>query len=119
VDDEESVANMLGAVLRHVGFEVEIHNDSLEAKRRFEEQPDGFDLLLTDQTMPKMTGAELAKFVLSVRPDLPVVLCTGYSAEVDEVSALALGVRAYLPKPLITAQLIQTLNELLADPNPG
>jgi PAS domain S-box-containing protein len=113
VDDEEAVAGMLSEVLRYAGFEVESYTESLKALLKFEENPAAFDLLLTDQTMPHMTGAELAQAVLIARPDLPVILCTGYSAEVDEAKALAMGISAYLPKPLNTGQLMQTIDRLV------
>ena len=115
VDDEKAVADMLGEVMRYAGFEVESYTDSPQALLKFKQDPSAFDLLLTDQTMPQMTGTELAQAVMSIRPEFPVVLCSGYSAEVDEDAALAMGIRAYLAKPLDTGRLMRTVDQLLGE----
>lgn len=120
VDDQQVVTDMLRQVLEVTGFRVSAFTDSREALAAFKAEPQRFDLLLTDQTMPHMTGVELSKTVLALRPDLPVVLCTGYSAAVDERTALALGIRAYFEKPMDTAKLVQKLMEILqVEPQQG
>jgi CheY-like chemotaxis protein len=73
---------------------------SREALARFRSDPDAFDLVITDQTMPEMAGDELARELLKIRPDLPIILCTGYSGTISEADARKIGIRAYLMKPL-------------------
>lgn len=100
VDDEITLAEMAGEMLRKLGYEVKILSSSTDALQVFREKPGEFDLLLTDQTMPDLSGMDLAGQVLRLRPDLPVVLYTGNSATIDVDEAKRLGIREILMKPL-------------------
>ena len=80
---------------------------------KFKENPHAFDLLVTDQSMPEMTGDELAQAVLSVRPEFPVILCTGYSDYMNESKAKLLGIRGYANKPLDTNNFLELIESLL------
>jgi len=80
----------------------------------FKASPDKFDLIITDQTMPKLTGVELAKLLLEIRPDIPIILHTGYSELVDEVQAKAVGIRAYLKKPANLKKLLKIVSKSLS-----
>lgn len=113
VDDEASVAGFLGELLESRGYCVQVVNDSDTALQRFRDDPGAFDLVVMDQTMPGMTGMELAGALLDMRPALPIILCTGYSEEVDEARARARGIRGYLTKPLSVRALLETVRELL------
>ena len=75
--------------------------------------PGAFDLVITDQTMPEMTGKELVREMLAIRPDLPIILCTGYSQQIDEKAAKAMGIRAYVQKPMVMHRMAYTIREVL------
>jgi signal transduction histidine kinase/ActR/RegA family two-component response regulator len=113
VDDEPSIVHISKAILSTLGYIVIAETESLSALEKFVAAPEAFDLLITDQTMPELTGSELAKAILAIRPDLPIILCTGYTAVLPEKDALALGVRRYAIKPLNTAKLAALVREVL------
>jgi two-component system, cell cycle sensor histidine kinase and response regulator CckA len=113
VDDEQELVAVIAQMLKSLGYEVLPFHDSIEALNYFEQHPESIDLALTDQTMPRLTGAELAKSMLSLRPTLPVILCTGYSRTVSPEEAQRLGIRGYLAKPFTKAELAQAIAELL------
>jgi CheY-like chemotaxis protein len=99
--------------LEGYGCEVTIETDSQSGFSKFLEDPQAFDLLVTDQTMPGMTGGELAQAVLTVRSELPVILCSGYSDHMDENKAALLGIRGYVSKPLNTIKFLGLIESLL------
>jgi PAS domain S-box-containing protein len=100
VDDEPMVRNAHRRLLESLGYRVETASDGEQALALFKGAPASFDLVLTDQTMPHLSGVDLAKALLAIRADVRVVLCTGYSDHVDEERARALGLRALLAKPI-------------------
>ena len=87
--------------------------ETLNLMENFCHQPGAFDLLITDQTRPDMTGKELAQDLLSIRPDIPIILCTGFSEQIDEARAKAMGIRAFIMKPLVMPQVAETIREAL------
>jgi PAS domain S-box-containing protein len=105
VDDEPAVRRAARRLLQSLGYQVVTASDGEEALAALRADPAAFDVLVTDQTMPRLTGADLARAALALRPDLPVVLCTGYSEAVDEAAARALGARAFVAKPFDRASL--------------
>ena len=113
VDDEPALAELGKQVLESLGYQVQAHGDSREAWVRFASDPDAFDLVITDLTMPGMTGAQLAEKILALRPSIPVILTTGYSDIVTEREARELGVREYLLKPLNTGRLAEVVRRVL------
>ncbi|MCX5865163.1 MAG: cache domain-containing protein [Deltaproteobacteria bacterium] len=113
VDDETNIAEMGKAMLSGLGYRVTARTNSLEALEEFRSQPGDFDLLITDQTMPKMSGVELVQEVRKLRPELPVILCTGYSAAIGEDSAGGMGVRHFIMKPLTMRLLAETVRKAL------
>lgn len=113
VDDEDMITDMLRAMLSGLGYEVTIFNDPMEALTLLETDPLAFDLLLTDMTMPHLSGYELARRVLRLRPALPVVLCTGYSELIGREEAQANGVRAFMVKPVALQELAETIRRVL------
>ncbi|MBU0482727.1 MAG: DUF3365 domain-containing protein [Proteobacteria bacterium] len=113
VDDDDAVAGIHCRMLEWLGYEVTVESGSLEALATFRANPDQFDLVITDQTMPKMTGEQLTRELLAVRPDLPVILCTGYSEQINEEAAKAAGASAFMIKPLEQHDLAHTVRELL------
>lgn len=114
VDDEELVASMGGRLLELHGYEVTYRTDSTEALELFRFQPEKYDLLITDHTMPHMTGAELSREVLKIRPDMPIILCTA-SCNITEQEARQHGVREFMPKPFDSSELVQTIRTMLAN----
>ncbi len=113
IDDEEAIVDMNRQWLEKLGYRVEIRTDPAAALALFRSDPDGFDLVVTDMTMPKMTGDRLARELLSIRPDLPVILCTGYSEKISEKTAAALGIRKYAEKPVDARDMAVFIREVL------
>ncbi len=105
VDDEKALQDIGEQMLRHLGYRVLVLGDSLKALERFSQSPEAFDLVITDMTMPQMTGEELARQLLAIRPGLPIILCTGYSQKISPEEARQLGICDYLMKPLTIEQL--------------
>jgi PAS domain S-box-containing protein len=113
VDDEASVAQVGQRLLTHLGYEVVTYTSSLEALEAFRVAPERFDLLITDHTMPQMTGEALARAVRQIRPTMPRILCTGFSEIMDADRARALGIEALLMKPWEIRVLAETLRRVL------
>ncbi len=113
VDDEKPLVQFSKEILEYLGYEVIAKTDSIKALEAFQQTPDFFDLVITDQTMPTMTGLDLAKKILTARPDLPIVLCTGFSTETTEKKALAAGIHTYVKKPLGPRKLATIVNKIL------
>ena len=113
VDDEASIAEMNKQILEHLGYSVTTRTDSMEALDLFRKMPAFFDLLITDMTMPTMTGDQLATEIMAIRQDLPVILCTGYSRKISEETAFEIGIRALAYKPIIKADLAKTVRQVL------
>lgn len=109
VDDEEMLAELGRIMLERLGYRVTECTDSTMALSLIREHPDAYDILVTDQTMPKMTGVDLARNALQIRPNLPIVLCTGYSSLVDEEDAKQAGIRGFIMKPLTRKGLAELL----------
>jgi CheY-like chemotaxis protein len=118
VDDEKDLTDATTGILTYLGYRVTATTSSLEALALFRSQPDAFDLVITDQTMPEMTGMQLAGELLGVRPDLPIILCTGYSSKVDAGTAGDLGIRAFAMKPVGQEKLAAMIRQVL-DEKPG
>jgi len=113
VDDEQSMARVIKMMLERLGYTVKVRTNSLEALEAFRANPDGFDLLITDQTMPQMTGSELAKKIMQIRQDIPIILCSGFSEQMNEEKAKKMGIRAFVMKPLIMSELSQIIRKVL------
>ncbi len=113
VDDEPVLGKMGKQLLESLGYKVEIRTNSIEALELFRKQPDGFDLVVTDMTMPNITGENLAVELMNIRPDIPVILCTGFSKEIDEKKAMTLGIRAFISKPVLKHEIAETIRSVL------
>lgn len=113
VDDDVSLRDMLTRILTNLGYKVTAFSNSEETFNTFERSPHSFDLLLTDMTMPHMTGAELTQKALAIRPDFPVVLCTGYSESINAEKAKAIGIKGYVMKPVIKRDLANAIRSAL------
>jgi DNA-binding NtrC family response regulator len=115
VDDEEALARWGQLTLEPLGYHVVACTSGTEALRILRESPQAFDLLITDQTMPGMTGEVLAREVWRIRPELPIILCTGASLTMTPVKAKRLGIRAYLVKPVLKQDLSRAIRRVLEE----
>ena len=113
VDDEPSLLNIGHKMLEKLGYSVETFTDPIRALEQFKNNPTSYDLLITDFTMPGMTGDVLTEEVLRICPDLPVLLCTGYSELINQKQAAALGIKKYLKKPLSLRDLAKAVEETI------
>ena len=114
VDDEQPIIDVMRQSLEKLGYQVTATTDPREAVKLFRATPDRFDLLITDQTMPYLTGLQLAQELLALKPELPIILCTGYSSMVNEEKAHAAGIAAYAMKPVDSATMAQMVHTALA-----
>jgi PAS domain S-box-containing protein len=113
IDDEEALVRMGKACLERLGYEVVTETSSKEALALFIRQPERFDLVITDMTMPEMTGERLAQELRHIRPEIPIILCTGFSHHLDEEEAKARGIEAFLMKPVGLRALAETVQAVL------
>ena len=116
VDDEDVMAKLNQQRLERLGYTVMAKTDPSEALRFFRSHPDQIDLVITDMTMPHITGDKLAQEILKIRSDMPVILCTRYSNRISEASVLALGIRKYIEKPIEIETLARSVREVLDGP---
>lgn len=119
VDDEEAVAKMEQEMLAYLGYHVTICTSSLEASKAFKTNPDSFDLVVTDMTMPNMTGDQLAMELIKTRPDIPIIICTGFSERINQEKAAAMGMKGLLMKPLVRAEMAQMVRKALDEAKSG
>ena len=115
VDDEEPILTMEKQVLERLGYQVTSRTSSLEALEAFRANPDRFDLVITDTAMPNMPGDKLSGELIKIRPDIPILLCTGFSQTMSEEKAASLGIKGFLFKPMVMRDLAQKIREVLED----
>jgi CheY-like chemotaxis protein len=113
VDDEKHILKSGQGILEHQGYTVVSTTSPYEALSLFESEPQTFDLVMTDMTMPKLTGLELSKEILKIRPDIPIVLCTGFSLGISEKRLKEAGIKKLVMKPLIARELADAINMVL------
>ncbi len=113
VDDEEQIVAMERQMLEHLGYQVTASTDSQEALSLFAQHPDNFDLVITDMTMPHMTGDRLAQKLIDIKPGLPVILCTGFNESITEEKALSMGIQKFVMKPVVKNDLASTIRAVL------
>ncbi len=113
IDDEPVLVDLAKQMLEHLGYEVTTKSGSLEALELFREQPNRFDLVITDTTMPHMTGDRLAEEFMKIRADIPIILCTGYSKRISKEKAKEMGIKAFVMKPLVMRTLAVTMRKAL------
>jgi DNA-binding NtrC family response regulator len=114
VDDEEHLVLAACGMLTHLGYQVQGVTSSHAALDAFRAAPQRFDLVITDQTMPEMTGEALMREVRRRRPEIPVILCTGFSHVIDATRAQEIGIDAFLMKPLLIRDLAVTIRQVFA-----
>ncbi|TET24952.1 MAG: response regulator, partial [Candidatus Aminicenantes bacterium] len=109
VDDEPALVDIGKKMLEHLGHEVIIRTSSLEALEAFRNNPERFDLVISDKTMPQMTGFDLARELKQIRPDIPIILCTGFSDTADSDRAKAMGISGLVMKPIVMREMAETI----------
>ncbi len=114
VDDDELVSEYLGALLEAESYNVMVLNEPAAALEYFKEHPDDFDLIVTDQVMPGLTGVEIAQSILKLRPDLPILLITGYSEKISAENAKSFGLSGFFPKPINENLFLDKISDLVA-----
>ena len=118
VDDERSIVEMNSTILERLGYEVTALSSSTQALELFTSNPQAFDLVITDQTMPELTGADLARRIKALRKEIPVILMTGFSETMDGEKARRMGIRRLLMKPVVKNELAEAIREVMNDREP-
>ena len=119
VDDEEMIVQMSEKQFKRLGYDVVVTTESLEAIELFQKDPDRFDIIITDLTMPNLTGLELASRALQIRPDIPIILCTGFGDQTSREKAMALGIVDIILKPPLTKDLARAVRKALDKKDPS
>ncbi|GAB6094526.1 hypothetical protein JCM14469_07780 [Desulfatiferula olefinivorans] len=115
VDDEYAIARIGTQVLERLGYQVEMRTDSMDALMLFKEKAGEFDLVITDMTMPLMTGDTLAMEMIKIRSDIPIILCTGYNHKISPERARQIGIKAFAHKPVLKADIANVIRRVLDD----
>jgi PAS domain S-box-containing protein len=113
VDDEEAIADLYAMNLKNLGYTVDADTSPINALETFKENPERFDLVITDMTMPDMNGVKFANELFEIRKDIPVILCTGYNENISEETALKLGISKYIEKPISIQELALLVRKVL------
>ena len=113
IDDEQSLMDLAKSMLQKLGYRVVTCSGPIEALSAFEAEPDRFDLVVSDMTMPHMTGDRLAEELMKIRSNIPVIICTGHSEKLDAVRAKAIGIKGFLKKPFTILEFSETLRQVL------
>jgi PAS domain S-box-containing protein len=113
VDDEAAIVFMEKQMLERLGYSVASRTSSVDALEAFRENPDKFDLVITDMAMPNMNGNQLASELIKIRPDIPILLCTGFSEKMPEEKTASLGIKGFLMKPIVRKDLANKIREVL------
>jgi PAS domain S-box-containing protein len=113
VDDEEALVNAVKQMLEHLGYKVTATTNSAEALHLFVQRPEQFDLIVTDYTMPKMTGTDLAREIMQIRSNIPIILCTGFNERISEKSAIEMGISALIMKPVSLRNIGEKVRKVL------
>lgn len=114
VDDEPAIVKMETQMLERLGYDVTAWTGSMEALDGFMADPHKFDLIITDMTMPNMTGIRLANEIKAIRPDIPVIICSGFSDQINQENSRELGIQGYVLKPVIRMEIAKMIREVLA-----
>ena len=113
VDDEEPIVQMEKTILERLGYHVTSRTASIEALEVFKAKADTFDLVITDMTMPNMTGDQLAKELLAVNPDIPIIILTGFSERISKATIETVGIKGLLMKPVVISDMALEIRRVL------
>lgn len=112
VDDEDAIVKLIKKMLESLGYRVTAFTSSVDAFEAFQKQPSDFDLIITDMTMPKLTGMELSRKVLKIKADMPIIICTGFSELITDKKAKNLGIKKLLMKPVLKSDMAKVIREI-------
>jgi CheY-like chemotaxis protein len=112
-DDEEAIILLERKILERLGYRVTVCKDGVDALAVFRENPNSFDLVITDVAMPNMTGDQLARELISIRPDIPIIICTGFSEKIGSAEAKVIGVKEFVMKPIAVLELCKKVRKVL------
>ena len=115
VDDEEAVARIEKQMLERLGYQVTTRTSSLEALEAFRVNPDAYDLVISDMTMPNLTGDQLAGEIFSIRANIPIIICTGFSERINREKAEAIGIKGFLMKPVVISKMAKMVRRVLGE----
>ena len=104
-------------MLKSMGYNAVVTNRSTQALEFFKQDPDKYDVLITDQVMPELTGSELTQQILDIRPDLPIILCTGFSESLTAEKAAEIGIKEIIMKPIEMSELSRSINRVISSIN--
>ncbi|MBI5577853.1 MAG: PAS domain S-box protein [Deltaproteobacteria bacterium] len=113
IDDEKVLVDIGAKILKHLGYDVVTRTSPIEALELFKAKPKGFDIVISDQTMPGMSGDVLAGELMKINPEIPVILCTGYSQQIDQAKAEKKGIKALIMKPLLIDEIDSAIRRVL------
>ena len=113
VDDEKAIVTALKPMLERLGYQVTVKTSGVEALDAFKAMPGDFDVVITDMTMPMMTGVDLAKALMQIHSDIPIILCTGFSDMINEDKARKIGISAFVMKPMVISEIAKTIRQVL------
>ncbi|MCF8091314.1 MAG: PAS domain S-box protein [Desulfotignum sp.] len=113
VDDEKAIRQIFEEFLQNHGYKVRLFENGIEALKAFEADPKAFDLIITDMTMPELTGDRLSRKILKIRPDVPIILWCGFSEDISEDTAVEMGIKKYIQKPVSPGDLLKTIQQIL------
>jgi PAS domain S-box-containing protein len=113
VDDEKTIADLGKRMIEILGYKVDIRTSSIEALNAFKAKSEKYDLVITDMTMPNMTGEKLSKELMRIRPDVPIILCSGFSEMITENRAREIGIKGYIMKPFVMHEIAKTIRQAL------
>jgi CheY-like chemotaxis protein len=119
VDDEPFIIEITKQILERLGYKVDTRTEPLEALEVFKKDPDAYDLVITDMTMPKLTGDRLALEFLRIRPEIPILLCTGFSERMTEAAAMEMGIKGFIMKPITVGEIARKVRKALGDGKTG
>jgi PAS domain S-box-containing protein len=113
IDDEEMIVDIVRSMLENLGYKIFGKTAPIQALEMFQEEPAKFDLIVTDMTMPKMTGLDLAKRLRQLRPDIPILLCTGFGVDIAEATAANHGIEGIIFKPILMRDMVEKIRAVL------
>ena len=117
VDDEEMMLDVTQQTLRRMGLNVIAKTSSTDALEAFQEEPEKFDLVVTGQVMPNMLGTELARNLMSIRPDIPVILCSGFPEKISPEELRSIGIKEFITKPVSMQRISEIVQKILHEDN--
>jgi len=113
VDDEQVIVYIGEKTLGQLGYDVVTKANGVDALELFRADPDRFDLVITDMTMPRMTGDQFARELIKLRPDIPIILCTGFNPKISKEQAGKIGIKAFVMKPLVRRDMANIVRKVL------